>query len=318
MPEEGATKQASEPGVAVHDAERIKTGSADRPGLRWSRWFGGLLIAIGIGLIPIAYYAVYPRPQTAIPVPSSPSLVILTAGHVSQITYMATTDAAGRPEMRVTVSLGEIARIGSELTPLPVPPHPAGLSYLEVTLPPGLAFRSCGRACITYAGEAAWVQPLDFQSGKATDVFPIKTAHFGTDVSSVYAYAAIPQVSLMNPASEQNPSSGSTAALSPVLTAEYRIPSGHSYDWSSGPVPTKITRSIATWQEILPASAMAGQTAAGVDHAQQTDDADSTFVAGFLLGLAGSVVLAGFQLLLPPAAASEVRHGKAGTPSAAS
>jgi hypothetical protein len=304
MPEEAATEQPGHPDPALQTAEPVRPAARARPALTRFRWFGALLVG-GLGLIAIAYFVVYPRPETAIPIPASPSLVIYTSGHVSQITYMATTDAAGRPEMRITVSLGQIVMIRSSLTPLPVHPPPPGSSSLEVTLPPGLAFRSCGSACINYAGEAAWVQPLDFQHGKATDVFPIKTADFGMDVSSVYAYAAIPQVSFMSSTSQQAPVSG-LRALFPTLRAEYPIPTSGSYDWSSGPVPT-VTRSIATWQEILPTSNMAGQTAAGVDHGQQVRDADFTFLAGFLLGLAGSVVLVGFQLLLPSAAGDPVK-----------
>jgi hypothetical protein len=60
-----------------------------------------------------------------------------------------------------------------------------------------------------------------------------------------------------------------------------------------------IIGSEATWQEILTAADTPGQTAAGVNHSRQVHDADFTFLAGFLLGLAGSVALAGAQLLLP-------------------
>ena len=190
---------------------------------------------------------------------------------------------------------------------MPVTPPPPGSSSLEVTLPQGLTFQGCGGACRRYAGEAAWVQPLDFYHGKATDVFPIKTTNFATDVSGVYAYAAIPQVSFMNPGSQQSPASGSKS-LFPVLRAEYRIPAAGSYDWSSGSVPV-VTGSTAMWQEIMPTSDLAGQTAAGVDHPRQVHDADFTFLAGFLLGLAGSVVLTGVQLLLPSPAGSGANSG---------
>jgi hypothetical protein len=274
------------------------------------RWFG-LLLAGGLGLLAVAYFAVYPRPETAIPVPPSPSLVIYTSGPVSQITYVVTNDPLGEPEMQITVSSGE-KLVGSQVVPLPIPTQG---SSLEVTLPPGLAFRDCGSACVKYAGEVAWVKPLNFQTvtGKATDVFPIETADFGVDVSSVYAYAAIPEVSFMSLPSQQNPAEGEKT-LPPALSAEYRIPTVGRYDWSSGPVPT-VRGSVATWQEILATGETPGQTAVGVNHGQQVHDADFTFLAGFLLGLAGSVVLAGFQLLLPAATGSDAGRKDAGAPS---
>jgi hypothetical protein len=259
------------------------------------------LLAGGVGLLALAYFAVYPRPETAIAVPASPSLVIYTSGHVSQITYLVTAgDPARGPEMQVTVSAGS-KLVGSQLEPLPVPAP--GSSSLEVTLPAGLAFRHCASTCIRYGGEVAWVKPLDFVSEpgrlpKATDVFPVRTADFGVDVSSAYAYAAIPQVSFMGLASQQQGLAGGGKALPPALRAQYRIPAAGRYDWSSGPVPA-ITGSTATWEEILTGADTPGQTAAGVDHGRQVHDADFTFLAGFLLGLAGSVALAGAQLLLP-------------------
>lgn len=296
MSGEASTEQPGTAGVAIQTAETDRTGPADRPSAK-RLWAFAALVASGMGLMAVAYFAVYPKPATAIPIPASPSLVIYTSGHVAQITYQATTDAAGRPEMRITVSLGPIEMIGSTLTPVPVPAPAPGSSSLEVTLPPALAFRDCGAACVKYAGETAWLQPLDFHQRTATDVFPIKTAGFGTDVSSVYAYAAIPQISFASSTPQQNAASEGRA-LFPTLRAEYRISAPGSYDWSTGPVPA-VTRSSATWEEVLPTTNVAGETAAGVNHGQQTDDADYTFLAGFLLGLAGSIVLVGIQLLLP-------------------
>lgn len=285
MPEDAAAGQAT---------PQPQPGAGTGPALARWRW-PGILLAAGVGLLALAYFAVYPRPETAIAVPASPSLVIYTSGHVSQITYLVTArDPARTPEMQVTVS-GASKLVGGQLVPLPIPGP--GSSSLEVTLPAGLAFRHCAGACIHYAGEVAWVKPLDFVSGKATDVFPVRTAGFGVDVRSVYAYAAIPQVSFMGLASQQSLAGGGKV-LPPALRAEYRIPAAGRYDWSSGPVPA-ITGSMATWQEILTAADTPGQTAAGVDHGRQVHDADFTFLAGFLLGLAGSVALAGAQLLLP-------------------
>ena len=275
-------------------------GARTRPPLTRFLWPGAMFV-VGAGVIALAWFKIYPQPETPIPVPASPSLVVYTtSGHVTQITYMVTNDAAGLPEMQITVSVGTLVR--DSVVPLPVPTQG---SSLEVTLPPGLAFRDCGSACIRYAGEVAWVKSLDLKTGQATDVFPITTADFqdlGVDVSSVYAYAAIPEVSLMSVPSQQNLGEGGKVLL-PTLRAEYQIRAAGSYDWSSGPVPT-VNGSMAMWQEILTAADTPGQTAAGADHGRQTHDADFTFLAGFLLGLAGSVVLAGIQLLLPSAAGS--------------
>jgi len=291
MPEDAAADQATPQQPRPQPQPSADTGPGALARWRWP----GLLLAVGVGLLALAYFAVYPRPQTAIAVPASPSLVVYTSGHVSQVTYLVTArDPAGQPEMQVTVSGGS-KLVGNQLVPLPIPQP--GSSSLEVTLPAGLAFRDCAGSCVHYAGEVAWVKPLDFVSGKATDVFPVRTAGFGVDVSSAYAYAAIPQVSFMGLASQQSLAGGGKV-LPPALRAEYRIPAAGRYDWSSGPVPA-ITGSEATWQEILTAADTPGQTAAGVNHSRQVHDADFTFLAGFLLGLAGSVALAGAQLLLP-------------------
>jgi hypothetical protein len=265
MPEDAAADQATPQQPRPQPQPSADTGPGALARWRWP----GILLAVGVGLLALAYFAVYPRPQIAIAVPASPSLVVYTSGHVSQVTYLVTTrDPAGQPEMQVTVSGGS-KLVGNQLVPLPIPQP--GSSSLEVTLPAGLAFRDCAGSCVHYAGEVAWVKPLDFVSGKATDVFPVRTAGFGVDVSKL---------------------------LPPALRAEYRIPAAGRYDWSSGPVPA-ITGSEATWREILTAADTPGQTAAGVNHSRQVHDADFTFLAGFLLGLAGSVALAGAQLLLP-------------------
>lgn len=307
MPEGAATGQPGNSQRAAQPAGRRGRGARIRPALRRFRW-PGILVAAGLGLIALAYLAVYPRPEIPIPVPASPSLVIYTSGLVGQVSYVVTKDAAGLPEVRITVTLAS-GLIGGQVVPLPVPPQNS--PSIELTLPPGLAFRNCGGACVSYAGEAAWVQPLDFTGTPetATDVFPVETADFGADVSDVYAYAAIPEVTFMNLTPAQAQEQG-VKVLPPTLRAQYLIPAAGSYDWSAGPVPT-VSGPTATWQEILAASDTPGQTASGLNHGRQVHDADFTFLAGFLIGLAGSVVLAGLQLLLPPAPGSDASRSGA-------
>jgi hypothetical protein len=300
---------SEEAGPGQQGQSRAAAQAAGRPGFRarvgpaLKRFLvPGILIAGGLGVMAVAFFAVYPKPEIPIPVPASPSLVIYTSGHVGQVSYVVTKDAAGLPAVRVTVSLGS-GVLGGQLVPLPVPPQHT--SSIEMTLPAGLAFRDCGGACKSYAGEVAWVQPLDFRSGlgidqpgQATVVFPVAPAGFGVDVGSVYAYAAIPEVTFMSLTSPQVLQAG-VNALVPSLRAEYPIAAAGNYDWSSGPVPT-VTGPDATWQEILGTSDTPALTAAGVNHGRQGHDANWTFWAGLLIGLAGSVVLAGLQLLLPP------------------
>jgi hypothetical protein len=284
-----------------------------RPARTLFLWLGVLLV-VGAGVVAVvAWFAVYPQPETPISVPVSPGLAIYTSEPVGQVTYLVTTDSAGLPEMRITVRLG-LALIGSSsVVNLPRPTQGASL---EVTLPAPLAFRDCDRACTNYADEVAWVKPLDFPPGQATvtDVFPIETPDFGTDVGRVYAYAAIPEVSFMSLPSMQKQAAGNKVLL-PVLRAEYPIPTALSYDWSPGLEPT-VTGSMAIWQEILAAGNTPGQTASGVDHGRQTHDAEFTFWAGLLIGLAGSLLLAGFQLLLPSPTGSGTDRNDAGAASA--
>ena len=313
MPEEALTGQSRPAAQAVGQSGR-REGS--RPA-RKRFLLPVILVAVGLGVMAVAYFKVYPAPETPIPVPASPSLVIFTGGQVGQVTYVVTSDPTGQPEVRVTVTTGSELLAAGQVKALPV--NPQSTPSIELTLPAGLNFRNCGTACFHYAGEVAWVQPLDFKQVSAadkhqmaTDVFPVASAGFGVDVKSVYAYAAIPEVTLMSLTPKQALQVGLTV-LPPTLSATYPISGAGHYDWSSGPVPT-VTGSVTTWQEILGASDTPAQTAAGVYRGRQTHDANSTFWAGLLIGLAFSIVLAGVQLLLPPALGSDAGRKDAGTP----
>jgi hypothetical protein len=76
--------------------------------------------------------------------------------------------------------------------------------------------------------------------------------------------------------------------------AQYNISSASSYDWSA--FPTLFANSTyAMWDEQVPASMADGKAAIGVDHANQAKDANMTFIAGALLGLAGAAFLVAIQ-----------------------
>jgi hypothetical protein len=314
MSEDASAGQAGQPETAAQatvepepettsqpEAEKTTQPAAQVRAKLRRRWLAAALMAAGLGVVAVAWRAVYPRPETAIAVPPSPSLVVYLNGYVSQVTYLVTTrDPAGQPELQISLSGAKKLLSSSQLTPLPLPSR--GSVSVEVSLPAGLTFRGCRTPCVRYAGEEAWVKPLTFTGRTATVTFPV-SAGFGMDVRSVYAYAAIPQVSFMSPASQEGGLVGGAKVLPPTLRAEYRIPLARHYDWSAGPVPT-IAGSMATWQELLTGATTPAQTAAGVDHSRQVHDANFTFGAGVLVGFGLSVLLTGFQLLLPSGADS--------------
>jgi len=301
-PEPEMTSQPEAAAAAEAEAEAVEPAEpAAQVRPRLGRWWPVVLMAAGLGMVAVTWLAIYPRPETAIAVPPSPSLVVYLNGYVGQVTYLVTTrDPTGKPEIQISLSGAKKLLGSSQLTPLPLPSR--GSVSVEVSLPAGLTFRDCRRPCVRYAGEEAWVKPLTFTGRTASVTFPVSPG-FGMDVRSVYAYAAIPQVSFMSPAPQEGGLAGGAKVLPPTLRAEYRIPFAGHYDWSSGPVPA-IAGSVATWQELLTGATTPAQTAAGVDHSRQVHDADFTFLAGILVGFGLSVGLTGFQLLLPSRADS--------------
>jgi hypothetical protein len=138
---------------------------------------------------------------------------------------------------------------------------------------------------------------LDFNSGffdtTATVVFPLTAHSFGSDTNGVTAYAALPHVSYQLTTSSRGPEP-------PILYSEYQITSPNSYDWSTFP-PESRGSSSATWEEFLTSTTngeVAGRVVPGIDHGRQSSDANWTFIAGALLGLAGGAILSAVQELL--------------------
>ena len=93
------------------------------------------------------------------------------------------------------------------------------------------------------------------------------------------------------------PSFDVTSTSLKSVTVDYGIPGATSYDWGGTPTPYFPLQNQVQWQES--SSDAANSTLVnGVDHAAQSRENTYIFIAGILLGTAGSAVIAAFQELL--------------------
>jgi hypothetical protein len=112
--------------------------------------------------------------------------------------------------------------------------------------------------------------------------FSVKPPFTGMAYNGLTASAAIPEVTISAP------------SANPVLTADYGIPSGGSYDWSLFP-PFFIMATDVTWQFHLAKVDTAGQVVVGTNGPRQASDSFRTFLAGSLVALGLSAFLVAIQ-----------------------
>jgi len=247
-----------------------------------------VMVIIGVGLLlgAIALYSSPGEPSS----PPYPTLQLHSTFPLSNLIY--TVDQVQPALARITVE--------AEMPAGTVrPPASAPVAHLFVALPRGTTFWTCPNAvglarvtrpwCSHVGSLSIWVQPLVFRTirgpfasyGAAFTTVFVRARSFGVHFNDVTASAAIPAIE-------------HDAAGVLVLTAQYNIPSASSYDWSA--FPTLFANgTYAMWDEQVPASVADGKAAIGVNHANQAKDANMTFIAGALLGLAGAAFLVGIQ-----------------------
>ncbi len=238
------------------------------------------LAVIGLALL-LGAFLLYPS-QTQPPTPSYATLDLYTTFPISDIDYTVNQVSSSIAEMKIEVVL-----------PTPRPPASAHAAQLLIAPPFGTHFSTCpSRYCYAVSTEnlEIWHVSLGFKtvrgltgsSGEAfLDLF-VKARSLGETFNGVTADAAIPQVFC-------NDCVGTT------LETQYNIPSASSYDWSS--FPTQFANgTYARWNESVTESGVTGGKAAvGVNHTNQANDDNKTFVAGALLGLAGGALLSAVQ-----------------------
>lgn len=262
-PSEGSQASAS----AAHGRSRLKK-------------FLTPLVLFALGVTPglVAFFVVYPSPETGIPLPDYPSLEISTNEAIYRVVYSVIQVPPATAELVISVRQQVLPSkySGKLITPI-----------VTVTLPLGFTFRDCHFPyCANRPTEfgSTWYQPLAFRPFVATAVFPINSSRFAVNFNGIDAYAAIPEVSYQY----------SFGLTTPSLLASYQIPSAGTYDWSSIPTAA-VSKSGATWEEAIAKGDTAGRVASGVDHGRETRDADLTFLAGAMLGLAGGAILSAIQ-----------------------
>ena len=242
---------------------------------KWKRYRASAIIfALGLGLL-LSAHAVYPSPETGIPIPPYPRLVISTNRPVAEV-YYSVKQYSGVAKLSITVAVS-----GSQ---------PAGT--MEIDLPQHYTFRGgCGFLCqpLAIAYGPARSTRLNFSAGKASASYDVNANSFGVDTNGVNAYAALPEVSYELTGALP----GSTAP--PTFWANYQIPHARSYDWSS--FPPASYRGAIIWKELLTLTTgdTAGRAALGIDHTREASDTTWTFIAGALLGLGGGALLAAIQ-----------------------
>ncbi len=254
------------PAPAPHDRSRLKKILTPL-----------VLFAMGVLLGLVAYFVVYPSPETGISAPPYAHIEIVTSVPVSTVAVGMGQVTHGVAKINVLVNLAN-----------GVSPPPAGAEELiGVALPVGTTFYDCHANCTNYTSiyQSAEARQLTFKSGTASALFGVNAANFGVNFDGIDAYAAIPEVTLklQGPGSEN-----------PTFLAAFSIPSAASYDWSSFQTE-EIKGSFIAWKEALASSDTAGRTTVGIDHAREANDETLNFLAGALIGLAGAAILAAIQ-----------------------
>lgn len=238
------------------------------------------VISVALFLLAIALYS----PPEEVPAPSDTLLDLKSTFAIRDIYYIVTQVSPSIAEIQVVVGLNTLN-----------PPAKAPAPELDVDPPPGIGFRTCPMSSCTFdpsTNASAWTQYLTFQPtpnftsqgdnvAVAFSTFDVRAHNFGIALNGVTAAAAIPQLFYTGPGT-------------PTLTTEYNVPSASSYDWSAFPT-LLANRTEAYWLESVTGGAAPGRVAIGINHSNETKDANKTFFAGALLGLAAAALLSAVQ-----------------------
>jgi hypothetical protein len=242
-----------------------------------------LVLAILAVVLLLLTFVVYPRRANISP-PAFSQLIITTDVPINYIEYGVGQASPATAKMNIFVAL-----------PRGIP---AAAATLEVYLPIGATFANCHPpACavsrVGHLETSSWTERLAFKptgsSLGATADFLVNADNFGATSNGLTALASIPEVTYTT-------TYGTTYQgieyPPPQLQAGYRLPSASSYDFSSSFPTTYTTKSAAVWEETVLPGDTAQRPAVGTNHAAQTSDEVSTFIAGALVALAGAAILA--------------------------
>jgi len=243
----------------------------------------GLAFAIGA-------FVLYSSPSAqSTSSPSFTTLELDTSFPIGYIKYTVDQLPSSIAEIKIEVELP----VGTSK-----PPADASAVRLLFATPSGTDFRTCpapaaGTAfltkpfCVSYSERRyVWEQPLKFTtvdsgSGAAFVDLYVKAQSFGVAFNDITAIAVMPEILY-------------DGSGTPLLQAQYDIPAASSYDWSAFP-PVFVNSSYALWNEQLSGSHTDGKAAVGINHANQANDDNKTFIAGILFGLAGAALLSAVQ-----------------------
>jgi len=243
----------------------------------WKKLFTPLaFFAISIGIGIFTFFVVYPPAETGIVPPYYPTMQIYTS---APIYIMGAAIGQGTPTTTViAVKMGLVQSATS---------RPERGSIL-LTLPVGFTFICDPTAyCHNQADlvPSAEIERFIFKAGSASCFFVVNERNFSINFDGINAYAAMPEVIL------HLEGHGSE---SPLMEIGFRIPSAASYGWSSIPSIVPGSSRIA-WSERLAVGDTPGQVIDGTNHARQRIDANLTFLAGALIGVAGAAFLISLQ-----------------------
>lgn len=255
---------------------------------RRSRWrklfipFAFFAMSAGLGIL--TFTVVYPPAETGIPEPYYSTMQIYTSAPINSVGVTVEQDNPKTTAV-VAVSIGLVQNAST---------RPQNGTIL-LTLPVGITFRCDPTAYCrnrTSVAPSAEIERFRFKSGSASCFFLISAHNFSVNFDDINAYAAIPEIilHLKGPGSEN-----------PIMIIGFHVPAPASYDWSSFPssFPSSFSPSrggpTIAWAEPLVGGETPGRVINGTNHARQRTDANMTFLAGALIGVAGAALLISVQ-----------------------
>jgi hypothetical protein len=284
-PESEKPTDNSPPGTRVDMPEGQASKVPARP--PWWIRFRRSIILFAIAVVSfIATIILYPS-TAEVPTSGYSTLVVSSIRPLGLIQYAVTQLSPDTAKMGILVELQ---------TGAPVPPAGTLIADLVVFPPIGTSFTSCpAPACEFQAQDAAssWKVSLVFSpasgpngvTGVAFADFYVRAHSFGDTYNGVNASVSIPKVMYSGPGT-------------PLFQAQYQIPDADDYDWPVLPAQFANT-TFATWSESVTGGVINPEVAAGIDYANQSRNALSTFLAGVTLGVAGGALVSTIQEAIP-------------------
>ena len=276
------TSESSEP-------DRIQDGDL-QPSLlnllsRHKRPYISITLAIiGLAILPLAFWLLPSGDQP--PTPSAPVVSIGTNVPITDMLYQVVR--RGPSSHLLSVILQTSSAVTSKVNS----------ANVEIFLPRSWEFGPCvgsKSACVgrpaagvakgrvPYPGTVrVWHIGFPYGTTEAALLIFIKGRDFGYTSNSVTENVAMPQIQFSDPVNLR-------------LGVVYKgLPSLVNYDWSSFP-PTTLTGTYAGWFELIINGNAQARMAIGIDHGARNRENRDTFLAGALVGIAGSALIGAVQ-----------------------